>query len=291
MKYYVEQFPLVFENNLYKLDGNGVLLTKIPYSQQYYPSLEYITVYALENIENYMDIDCRTKFLNQVNWLINNINDNGVWKQRFKLPYYNFEESWISGMGQGLALSVLIRAYQVTADNKYLKIAKQAFKPFTKRIKEGGILYIDSKKDIWIEECSVYPPPHTLNTFIYALFGIYDLYKITGNEEAKDLWFDGIETLKKHIKRYDTGYWSYHNLLTMHPAEQIFHEIHIEQLNALYKLTEHKIFRKYSEKFQEYLNKSSYIYKAKVKRGIVHFKTHGTIGLVKRYIEKRRWED
>jgi len=291
MKYYVKQFPLIFKNNLYRLDENGVLLTKIPYSLEYHPSLEYITIYALENVENYMDVDCREKFLNQVNWLRNNIDEEGKWEQKFRLPYYNFGKSWISGMGQGLAISVLIRAYQLTADYNYLKTAKKAFKPFEKQIKDGGILYLDESKNVWIEECSVYPPPHTLNSFIYSLFGIYDLYKTTDSNDVAELWFKGVDTLRKNIKEYDSGYWSYHNLLTKHPAETMYHRIHIEQLEVLYKLTDKKIFKKYNDKFQEYLNSSSCMYKAKVNRGITHFKIHGTVGLIKRYVEKKRWQD
>ena len=38
---------------------------------------------------------------------------------------------------------------------------------------------------------------YTLNGFMFTLVGLYDYYKVTGNELAKELYDDGIETLKE----------------------------------------------------------------------------------------------
>ena len=58
MKYYVKKFPLMFQKEtLTKLDENGVLLSKIPYSQIFDYDLEYITSYALMNMEDYLVIN------------------------------------------------------------------------------------------------------------------------------------------------------------------------------------------------------------------------------------------
>jgi len=290
MKYYVTKFPLMYnKETLYKLDDRGVLLTKIPYTQDYNYSLESITSYALTNMEDFMNIDSREKFLNQVNWMVENINENGIWEQNFKLPYYKFNLPWVDGMGQGLAISSLIRAYQVTAKQEYLRAAKIAFSPFEKQIKTGGNLFVDKKRRIWIEECPVDPAPHILSGFIYALFGVYDLYSIKLHKSAGELWFNCIDTLERNLDKYDLGFWSRHNLIDEHPSEFGYHDIHIEQLRALYKLTEKQVFKKYADKWTEYQNSSFCRQKANIKRGIAHFRRHGTVGLARKYIEKKRW--
>lgn len=275
------------KETLYKLDDKGVLTTKIPYTENYEYSLESITAYALKNMEDYMDVGCREKVLNQVNWLVDNIKD-GVWQQNYKLPYYKLKMPWVDGMGQGLAMSALIRAYQLTAKQEYLNVAKQAFTPFEKQIKDGGNLFIDKKRKTWIEECPSIPAPHILSGFIYALFGVYDLYEIKLHKGACELWHNGVETLERNICRYDLGFWSKHNLIDEHPAEFGYHEIHIEQLKALYKLSEKKKFKEYANKFEDY-NKSSFCRnKANIKRGLAHVKKHG-LGITKKYIERKRW--
>ena len=290
MKYYVKKFPLDYvKETLYKLDNNGVLLTKIPYTQDYRKDLESITSYALTNMGNYMDIDCRTKVLNQVNWLVDNIDEEGTWKHSFKLPFYKMDKPWINGMGQGLAISSLIRAYQLTAEQKYIDTAKKAFNPFEKQIKDGGVIFTDPKRRIWIEECAIEPPPHILSGFIYALFGIYDLYTIKQHKLAKELWHNCINTLERNLPKYDLGFWSKYSLIDEHPAELGYHEIHIEQLKVLYELTDLHVFKEYSDKWQDCLNSSYCIQKSKIKRGMAHFKKHGTFGLIKRYLEKKRW--
>jgi len=290
VKYYVKKFPIMFQKEtLFRLDENGVLMAKIPYTKNYEYSLESITGFALKNVENYMDFDCRNKVLNQVNWLVENIDENGIWKNNFKLPFYNFNPPWVDGMGQGLAISLLIRAYQLTSNQEYLKTAIKAFSPFEKQIKDGGNLFIDKKRRVWIEECPVDPASHILNGFIYALFGVYDLYKIKQYDSARELWHKGIETLERNIDRYDLGFWSRHDLITEYPSEFGYHEIHIEQLKALYMLTDIKKFKKYADRWQEYYNSSFFRNKANIKRGIAHYKKHGAVGLARRYVEKKRW--
>ena len=289
MKYYVTIFPMMYQKEtLNKLDENGVLISKIPYTKNFKYSLEFITSYALKNMEDYMDVGCREKVFNQVNWLVDNVDENGIWKHDFKLPFYNFKPPWVNGMGQGLAISLLIRAYQLTAKQEYLDIAKRAFTPFEKQIKDGGNIFIDRKRRSWIEECPVDPAPHILSGFIYSLFGVYDLYKIKIHQSAGELWHKSIETLERNLQEYDLGFWSKYDLISDCPSELGYHDIHIEQLRALYKLTDIKKFKEYADKWQRYKDSSFCVQKSKIKRGLFHIKKHG-VGITRRYIEKKRW--
>ena len=97
------------------------------------------------------------------------------------------------------------------------------------------------------------------------------------------VWNEGVETLEKNIEKYDIGYWSLYNLIQRHPATQAYHSLHIKQLKVLYEITGIEIFNEYAKKWEKYLNNSLNKIIANLKRGIVHIKTYGFIGIIKKY--------
>ena len=89
---------------------------------------------------------------------------------------------------------------------------------------------------------------------MFAIFGVYDysVYCQDGNAQKKFIIF--IESLKKNLFRYDRGYWSYYDLTDpLRLAAKFYHRIHIEQLKALFKITNDPFFKQYFERWQKYL--------------------------------------
>jgi uncharacterized protein YyaL (SSP411 family) len=192
-------------------------------------------------------------------------------------------------MAQGLAISVLLRAYQLTGDKKYFESAEKAYKVFEVDIVDGGVRFVDEEDNAWIEEYAILPPPHVLNGFIFALFGIYDFYRVTKDENVLKLFDKEIKTLEKNIHKYDTGYWSLYNLLDKNPATKSYHELHIKQLNVLYKLTNRMIFNEYAMRWEKYLQSSLNGKRAAIKRGLCHIKKYGITRSIKRYLLMKKW--
>jgi len=300
-KYHLEPnhqlFYSVFpKNDIIIKDEKGVVLYKIPYTQKhdYYPV--YVAEYALGNYNKYIDNENeenKEEFLKHVDWLVENIVDKknfGVWEHYYTLPYYNFKTPWIHGMAQGLAVSALLRAYELTKEKKYLDTAKKAYNVFNVPLKKGGVRYIDKQKNIWLEEYSVTPPPHILNGYIFALLGVYDFYQFTKQEKALELWNEGIKTLEKKLDDYDLGYWSLYNLAHKHPAPIHYHKIHIKQLNRLYQITKNKLFKKYAEQWDQYLNSWKNRTRVRIKRTLIHLKKHGIKGGFERYLSRKKWQ-
>lgn len=296
--YYVEM-----KNNLdrpkesvHKLDENEVLMYKIPYTEEFNHYPVSIALYALGNFEAYLDTknqDNKENFLRQADWLVNNIKIKtkgfGVWEHNFVLPYYKFKIPWVHGMAQGLAISVLLRAYQLTDNEKYLETAEKSYKVFEVDIANGGVRFVDEKGNAWIEEYAILPPPQVLNGFIFALFGIYDFYRVTKDENALNLFKKEIVTLEKNIQGYDIGYWSLYNLLDKHPAAKSYHELHIKQLNVLYNLTRQEIFNEYATRWEKYYRSSLNVRRAAIKRGLNHIKQYGIMGSIRRYLLVKKW--
>jgi len=298
-KYYTEMREELTRPNdpVHKLDNKGIIINKIPYTSiwDYFPVA--IAGYGLANFQRYLDKNdekYKETFLKQADWLVNNItikNDNiGVWEHKFTLPYYDFKIPWIHGMAQGWGISALLRAYQVTDKDVYLEIAKNAYRSFEIDISYGGVRFFDEDHNIWLEEYALIPPPHVLNGFIFASFGVYDFYLFTKSKNTLDLWKKCIKTLAENLHCYDIGYWSVYDLMYNAPSTFSYHNLHIEQLEALYKITKEKKFIKFSERWREYLKKRINKGRVTIKREIIHIKRYGVRECTRRYLQQRKWQ-
>ena len=259
----------------HKFDSQGVMLTKVPYTQEYHYHATAIASYAISNI-NIEEI-----FNSQVKWLVNNIKKDGSYVHDFVLPFYEFEKSWVGGLAQGLSISALIRAYDRYNDKIYLETAKKALQGLEKHC-----MFKDEEGNYWISE---FPGvPTILNGFIYALFGVYDVVQ-KGNNKANSIWNECITTLEKNIDKYDMGYWSRYDLKTGIPATPFYHKIHIKQLSVLSDLTSIKRFKVFSDKWEKRANKKYNNFRVKLKRNTMIVKKHGITGTYRRYDERKKW--
>jgi len=118
----------------------------------------------------------------------------------------------------------------------------------------GGVRYTDST-GVWFEECADEHafPGKVLNGFIFSLFGLYDYAVESESNVAWTSFWEGVETLENNIHRYDTGFWSYYDLLYHKPSPLNYHKLHISQLRTLYEITGKQTFLYYSNKFESYL--------------------------------------
>jgi len=204
-------------------DEEGVPLTDYGshFGIQYQPV--GIAHYALGNWNLFLETgkhQYKEQFLTIADWFCENLvikQSFGVWEYRFDYPRFHLKAPWPSAMAQGSGISVLLRAYQLTEDERYLECVELALASFEVPIDQGGVRYEDTQGFIWYEEYpSLISPPHVLNGFIFALFGLYDFYKITGSEEAHALLNEGIRTLKASLGQWDLGFWSRYDLTDLY---------------------------------------------------------------------------
>ncbi len=203
-----------------------------------------------------------TKSIKQADWLVNNLKKNKkgvwVWMHNFDWEYRErLKSPWYSALAQGSGISLLVRIYNKTKQEKYLKTAKKAFLSLKVSIKNGGVLYKDKNNNYWLEEYLVNPPTHVLNGFIWTIFGVYDYWLLTQSKEAKELFDNCILTLKENLHKYDIDFWSLYEQsgtkLKM-ITSPFYHRLHIVQLKILYGLTKEDVFKKYYLKWKKYQN-------------------------------------
>lgn len=202
----------------------------------------------------------RDKFILAADWLVENLelNDFGisVWNHHFDWEYRDTLKSpWYSALSQGQGISCLLRAHQLTNEERYLDAAEKALGSFLVGMEKGGVVYRDEEGYLWLEEAIVSPPTHILNGFLWAIWGFYDYYIYSKEPKAKDLFDQGVKTLVHYLHSYDTGFWSLYEhggKKMMVLASPFYHNLHIVQLRIMGMLTGQEIFITYSDKWKAY---------------------------------------
>jgi len=238
-----------------------------------------ICQYGLGNYNLYLDTKEEfffKKFLIVSDWLLENLEQNNkgvyVWNHYFDFEYRDkLLSPWYSGLAQGLGLSVLARAHNEVSHDNYSKALWKVWISMQKEINDGGVIFIDDRGDCWIEEYIVDPPTHILNGFIWALWGVYDVWKFFDNNEAKDLFKNCCKTIENNLANYDLGYWSLYEQSGLNSpmiSSPFYHDLHIVQLKILFNLTNHKYFLKTSDKWSGYKDSKLNSYRSLIKKTI-----------------------
>ncbi len=246
--------------SIYDYDENGIPYTLFYRSKQWQYNPVVVCQYALYVYNKFLrtnNPELKEKFLTQANWLVDNNekgpNNSAVWYYQINDSYFNLKKPWISGMAQGEALSVLLRAYELTADKKYYSLAQKVWNIFSVHVEEGGVLSNFADGSPLIEEYPSSQVSCVLNGYLFSLFGIYDYQLFSKSEEIKLFFNKLIIGLKKNLKYYDTTYWSLYDIFKPHRlSSKCYHKIHIIQLTKLYNLTNETIFLETAEKWEKY---------------------------------------
>ncbi len=261
-KYYHDYTPAIIhiENEEYaRLDSDGLPFFFDNGESYYSPVL--IIQYGLmcydlmhDGIDTEKNLE---KFYKCVSWLEKekkNFKDAYVWPN-MPNKQYELDNGWISGMYQGQAISLYLRAYQHSNYDDYLSTSTKIFAFFKYDYSEGGVKRIDEKGFVWFEEYPTNKPSYVLNGFIYTVFGILDFYRVTKNEEAKILYESCINTLLGNIKKYDVWYWSIYDQLKKQLVSYYYQKnVHIPLMKILFGLTNNNIFNHYANKWERNLN-------------------------------------
>lgn len=160
---------------------------------------------------------------------------------------------WYSGMAQGEILGLMVRMFWATGDSIYVEYARRTFRSFLRP--RGGFepwtVFVDHTGCYWIEEYPTEDPSKTLNGFIYALYGVYDYYLLTNDDQVKKVLTDCLSTLKNYIPSYRRpGQASFYGLEFRHWS-QPYHKVHVRQLRQLYKISKDQFFNEWANIFEQ----------------------------------------
>ena len=178
----------------------------------------------------------------------------GGWPEPRPPHTFRTGTNWLSGMAQGQCASLLVRVGSETSDEHLLESARLGLEPMRVPTTEGGVL-ARLGGGIFLEEYPTDPPSFVLNGGIFSLWGVYDVWRATGDDGAGAMFAEALETLSDHVDRWDTGFWSRYDLFP-HPIVNVasvsYHTLHIDQLDALTGLVASASLEAAAERFRSY---------------------------------------
>lgn len=179
----------------------------------------------------------------------------GGWLEpRAHVHTFHTPAPWLSAMAQGQCASLLVRVGRERADGSFAESARRALAPMLISSSHGGVQA--RLNGGWFpEEYPTDPPSFVLNGAIFALWGVYDVWRVTGDDRAERLWQEGSETLAQALSLWDTGFWSRYDLYphpVMNVASTFYHRLHINQLEALELILPDPVFHAVRHQFEAY---------------------------------------
>ena len=219
------------------------------------------------------DLGSGQRFLLATDRLLRMQDARGAFRYPFRWKYYlsgqTYEPGWVSAMAQGMALSVLARAYHLTGDTRYIDAGDKAFDFLVTPVSEGGVMDTMADLDrslsgsIIFEEYLAKPSGYTLNGFMYTILGLYDWSHVSNRRaEQADGYFDqAIGTLRRILPYYDIGGFTAYDLghLTYHHrqprVDAFYHSVHVFLLHALVSTTQDRQLQRYENLWASYVPK------------------------------------
>jgi hypothetical protein len=136
----------------------------------------------------------------------------GLWYYNFDWDYFGttIKKPWLSGMAQGMVISVMLRAYEVTHLSKYFDAAQKGFNTFVLKSPFREQIVFEDDHEMFIQE---YPPvhkvegkvipSHVLNGGLVGLWGLLEFAECTNSPILGELREKSFRFLATRLKEYD----------------------------------------------------------------------------------------
>lgn len=201
----------------------------------------------------------RARFIAQAEWLARAQRPDGSYPYPIDVPAYNARAGWVSGMAQGEAASVLLRAFSLTCDTRFRDAGVRALAPLLRDVRDGGASFLRDGA-VFFEEVAVAPECHILNGHLYAAFAVWEYTRFgLGGPELAALHNDALRTLIRWLPAYDVDGWSCYDLAVdderrRHYAPLWYHHFHIAQLRVYAAMTDTPSFGAMSDRWRNALD-------------------------------------
>lgn len=178
-------------------------------------------------------------FVALADWLVRYADRSGPalsWLHDYPAAKYGLEPGWRSGMTQGEAISVLLRARELSGSEIYGEVAREAFELFGVDVADGGVVReIDGA--MVIEEYPSARPTAVLNGWIFGLIGLHEIALVDDSPEVAAMRARAFAGFSRLLPRFDAGWWSRYSLgdhgRRPDLAKPFYHRLHVVLLDAI----------------------------------------------------------
>ncbi len=242
-------------------DADGIALHVRNGDTTYHPvvlaqkMIRYTNSYYLTQNQDFLDL--ADQYLNKLLELAHyTIDDVPFFTYQFDFELHGDYEQlmvapWFSAMAQGQALSAIVDLYEFTHDEKYKLIADKVFESLKLRTKDSKywVTVADMDEYLWLEEYPMDNFNYTLNGTVFAIYGVYDYYRINHTNEVKTFLQGSITAIHDNILKFrNEGTYSNYCIKHAVPSKE-YHKIHIELLQQLYRMTNDNYFNEVADLF------------------------------------------
>lgn len=205
-----------------------------------------------------------TSFNKLVEWFINNQDENGGWdcwsisNKGTKVNY--------SAMAQGQVISVLVRSYKDNKDPALLFAIEKAYSLLVSETlcyKDNNIVLFDETP---YDERNI-----ILNGHIFSLWGVYDYNRLFNSEHSSRILNLAIRGTLKLLSDSKIKWWSLYDQKGS-LASPFYHNLHIAQLSAMYKMFGCNDFLVYKNNYISYKKNKFFVFIAIVMKLIQKLK-------------------
>ncbi|MEU6707100.1 D-glucuronyl C5-epimerase family protein [Streptomyces wuyuanensis] len=163
----------------------------------------------------------------------------------------DYKAPWYSGMAQGEAISLFIQLSElegITEEerNLYRAAADGAFASLLRADDaDPWVVNKDGSGCLWIQEYPFTEPgtgDYTYNGMVFAMFGLWDYYRATGNELAAQLYDGSCTTMARYFPLLRNQRWFSYYCQTHRVPAPTYHQHHINLWRQLHWQTSSPVF-------------------------------------------------
>jgi len=159
---------------------------------------------------------------------------------------------WYSGMAQGQLLSLFVGLAELTGDEKWRTAADNTFLSLTlaPSTKAPWGSWVDPNGYLWLEEYPVTAGTtgeRVLNGHIFALYGVYDYWRLTKDDRAVAVFDGAASTVRRYVPtHFRVTRWASNYSMGCASPHLKYHQIHTAQSLKLYEMTHSGTFATYA---------------------------------------------
>jgi hypothetical protein len=184
-----------------------------------------------------------SRFIELSRRMLNLIPEDGLYRYDFPIPSYTLEPGFISAFTQAAMGETFARAWKISGDTTFLKMAKKTLKYLRITVNRGGVTLIKDER-IWFLEYVSFgnPPPMVLNGMLFTLIHLKNIWEILGDTLYLNLYKQGEITVRDSLENYDLKGWSFYDRLGT-PSSELYHMIHVDLMKRFYDMTGSEVYR------------------------------------------------
>jgi heparosan-N-sulfate-glucuronate 5-epimerase len=261
----IGRYPLDFKPRLTTghynyFDNAGLPIRRSPDQRGFIHNYSTISGFALAYWDRYLltgDNGNLHKLLSVADYIIQTAHSEGKTILRLRAEKVGVGHvGTLSSLWQGMAISVLCRAWQATKEINYLEAATGLTGSFDISTEQDGVLgRITNRGVSWYEEDVEQPLSHILNGMMLALLGLRDLSIVAGHRRAEELFKIGVESVSVSLADFDSGFWSWYSISetgSPYIASMGYHVLHVRLLTALAEMTGNAEMNQWAQRFETY---------------------------------------